>query len=243
MTSLASIAGALSLDTQLRVGFLGRVSNEEKQDPSLSIPRQFRASNSLIEQQGWRLTKSCWDIESGRKDLDLRGAGANGALFGVDVPRDGGLPELLEFARKGDIDAVVVESIDRVSRSTDSIVIERELARFDVPIFATDEPVSLNATSILTRRVKQAIAEFYVAELLEKSRSGMVESVHQGWHPGGPIPYGYLGEQHPHPNPTRQPKARRRRSSWCARFAPQSSCRSSPGTSSTGSASVRSSIG
>src|SRR5689334_512111 len=51
------------------------------------------------------------------------------------------------------------------------------------------------------RRVKQAIAEYYVADLLEKSRKGMIESVQQGWHPGGPIPYGYLGEKHPHPNP------------------------------------------
>jgi site-specific DNA recombinase len=202
MSSLASLASVLQLDAPLRIGFLGRVSNEEKQDPSLSIPRQYRGAVAFTNKHGWLFTKSCWDIESGRKELNRRGHGADGALFGIDVPRDGGLPELLDFARNGEIDAIVVESIDRLSRSTaDSTAIEQELLRHDIPIFACDEPVDLNATSLLTRRVKQGIAEFYVADLLQKSRKGMEESVHQGWHSGGPIAYGYVGERHPHPNP------------------------------------------
>ena len=202
MSSLLSLASGLQLDGVLRIGFLGRVSDKEKQDPSLSIPRQYRGVSDFASEHGWQIVKSCWDIESGRMALGLRGHGADGSLYGIDTPRDGGLPELLEFARTGEIDAVVVESIDRLSRSTaDSTGIERDLLCFDIPIFACDEPVNLNATAILTRRVKQGIAEFYVADLLEKSRKGMEESVHQGWHSGGPIAYGYRGEHHPHPNP------------------------------------------
>jgi len=186
----------------LRVGFFGRVSDKDLQDPSLSIPRQFRRAGELVTGQGWVITKSCWDIESGRKVLSERGRGADGTLFGVETPRDGGLPELLDFARDHEIDVVVVESIDRLARITrESTNIEYEFERFDVPVLACDEPLERNATAMFTRRMKQAQAEYYVAELLEKSRKGMMESVYQGWHTGGPIPYGYLGETNPHPNP------------------------------------------
>jgi hypothetical protein len=65
-----------------------------------------------------------------------------------------------------------------------------------------------NATAILTRRVKQGVAEWYVRSLLEKSRAGMEESVRQGWHTGGPAPYGYMLEPHPHPNPNKAREGR-----------------------------------
>jgi site-specific DNA recombinase len=98
---------------------------------------------------------------------------------------------------------VIVESIDRLSRMmVDSTYIERELERRDIGLFASDEPLGeTTATSILTRRVKQSVAEWFVRDLLEKSRRGMEESVQQGWHTGGPAPYGYALEPHPHPNP------------------------------------------
>jgi site-specific DNA recombinase len=204
MTSLSSLAGVLALDSPLRIAFLGRVSNEEAQDPSLSIPRQARKVAEFARDRGWVEAASYWDIESGRKELELRGNGADASKFGIAVRRDGGLPELIEAARRKEFDAVVVESIDRVSRSTaDSTALERDLLRYDIPIFATDEPINLNATAVLNRRVKQAIAEWYVLDLLEKSRAGMEESTRQGWHTGGPIPYGYLGEEHEHPNPNK----------------------------------------
>lgn len=45
-----------------------------------------------------------------------------------------------------------------------------------------------SATAILTLRVKQGLAEWYVRDLIEKNRRGMEESVRQGWHTGGPVP-------------------------------------------------------
>ncbi|MGH2903257.1 MAG: recombinase family protein [Solirubrobacteraceae bacterium] len=122
----------------------------------------------------------------------------------MPVPRDGGITDLIRDAAGGGFEAVIVESIDRVSRMTaDSTRVEQELERLDIPLFAADEPLYTNATSILTRRVKQGIAEWYVRDLLEKSRRGMEESVRQGWHTGGRAPYGYLLEEHPHPNPSK----------------------------------------
>jgi site-specific DNA recombinase len=73
-------------------------------------------------------------------------------------------------------------------------------------LLAADEPmplISKRATQILTRRVKQGVAEWYVLELLEKAEDGYVVHTQQGWNIGRP-PYGYLGEQVPHPVPAKR---------------------------------------
>ena len=190
-------------DKPMRLAFYARVSTEDEQDPSLSIPRQLTSCKRQTSGMG-EIVATYWDIESGRKDLDLRGNGADGAAFNVPVPRDGGIADLLRASEEKHppFDAVIVESIDRLSRMTvDSTHIERELERRDIALFASDEPMETTATAILTRRVKQGVAEWYVRDLIEKSRRGMEESVRQGWHTGGPVPYGYMLEPHPHPNP------------------------------------------
>jgi site-specific DNA recombinase len=187
----------------MRFAFYARVSTEDEQDPSLSIPRQLTSCERQTSGAG-EIVATYWDIESGRKDLDLRGNGVNGDAFGVPVPRDGGIADLLRASenKHPPFDAVIVESIDRLSRMTvDSTHIERELERRDIALFASDEPMETTATAVLTRRVKQGVAEWYVRDLIEKSRNGMEESVRQGWHTGGPVPYGYMLEPHPHPNP------------------------------------------
>lgn len=67
------------------------------------------------------------------------------------MPREGGLQNLLAASRNGrPFDAVIVESIDRLSRMTaDATRIERELEDRDVALVAADEPVTANATAIL----------------------------------------------------------------------------------------------
>ncbi len=73
-------------------------------------------------------------------------------------------------------------------------------------LFAADEPITLTgkrATTILTRRVKQGVAEWYVLETLEKSWDGLSEHTRQGWNVGRP-PYGYRGDKLPHPVPARR---------------------------------------
>ena len=188
----------------MRFAYLGRTSDEDAQDPSLSIPRQLMSCETVVKPLGDSIVAHYWDIESGRKCLDVRGNGADGSRFNISVPRDGGINDLIRDAATGEFDAVIVESIDRVSRMTaDSTRVEQELERLGVALFAADEPMNNNATSILTRRVKQGIAEWYVRDLMEKSRRGMEESVRQGWHTGGRPPYGYMLEEHPHPNPSK----------------------------------------
>jgi len=57
-----------------------------------------------------------WDTESEREELAERGNGADGTAFGISVARDGGINDLLRDAATGRFDAVIVESIDRLSR-------------------------------------------------------------------------------------------------------------------------------
>ena len=186
----------------MRVAFYGRVSTDDAQDPSLSIPRQLRTCNEALAPIGEKVGSTYWEVDSGRKELADRGRGRRDWTEVVAVPRVGNLNKLLADAAAGEFDAVIVEEIERVSRLTfDGTRIERELEILDIPLLAADEPLERNATAILTRRVKQGVAEWYVRSLLEKSRAGMEESVRQGWHTGGPPPYGYVLDPHPHPNP------------------------------------------
>jgi site-specific DNA recombinase len=121
---------------------LGWTSTDDAQDPSLSIPRQLNSCETIIRPLGDEVVAHYWDIESGRKSLDSRGNGADGSLLNVSVPRDGGINDLLRDVANGRFDAVIVESIDRLSRMTaDSTRVEQELERLSVGLFAADEPI------------------------------------------------------------------------------------------------------
>jgi DNA invertase Pin-like site-specific DNA recombinase len=222
----------------MRFAFYGRVSTDDAQDPSLSIPRQLAACKGAIEPAGGDVVTHYWDVESGRKELDQRGKG-NGAGLGVSVPREGGLADLLEVAANGrTFDAVIVESIDRLSRMTaDATHIERQLEQRDIGLFAADEPMTANATAILTRRVKQGVAEWYVRDLVEKSRRGMEESVRQ---PVARSPTATGSRSIRTPTPTRRARARRSIASSPTRSEPRSWRRSSRTTACTGWGSVKS---
>jgi hypothetical protein len=86
--------------------------------------------------------------------------------FDLRIPRDGGITDLLAEARRPGrrFDAVICESIDRIARRTYyGAKIEHELEQAGVALFAADEPILLSgkrATAILTRRVKQGVAEW-----------------------------------------------------------------------------------
>lgn len=148
-------------------------------------------------------------MESGRKELERRGRGSAHESFAIPIPRDGGIQALLEEAERPDrsFDAVICESIERIARRTYyGTKIEHDLERVGVALFAADEPILLNgkrATTILTRRVKQGVAEWYVLELLEKSWDGFCEHTRQGWNVGRP-PYGSVAEKVSHPVPARR---------------------------------------
>ncbi len=100
--------------------------------------------------------------------------------------------------------AVVCEDIERSGRDMfNALKLEKELSRHGIPLFATDEPADIegvNATTVLVRRVKQGVAEWYRLQLKEKIWKGLVEHCMDGWNIGSP-PYGYAADRIPHPVP------------------------------------------
>jgi hypothetical protein len=206
------------------VAWAARTSDEEAQDPTLSLPRQLARARAAMP-PGFVIVAHFFDIESGRMELAQRGQGDAYAQFDIPIPRDGGINELMTEARRPDrrFVAVVCESIDRISRITRiGTTIEWELEPAGVALLAVDEGIRpelvaelgggdtgrpKKATPILTRRVKQAISEWYVLNMLELSWEGFIQHTIQGWNVGKP-PYGYLPQKVPHPVPARRAEGR-----------------------------------
>lgn len=203
----------------VRVAWVGRTSTFDQQDPTLSLPRQLRACQQVLP-EGAVITAHFYDVESGRTALEDRGRGSAHRLMEIPVPREGGIGDLLEEAvgpgRR--FDAVICESIDRIARRTHvATEIEYRLEQAGVVLWAADEPIRVtgrsrrarSATEVLTRRVKQGVAEWYVTELLEKSWAGFETHTEQGCNVGKPC-YGYRARRVPHPVPARRVKGIRK---------------------------------
>ncbi|WP_460696639.1 recombinase family protein [Nocardia thraciensis] len=170
---------------------------------------------------GGAITAAFWDVESGRMDLDDRGHSASHEQFDISVPRDGGIQDLLAEAERPDrrFDYVMCESIERIARRTHTGTdIEHRLERAGVRLLAADEPFRLTrpgsrkeklATQVLTRRVKQGIAEFYVLEMLEKSWDGFAVHTEAGYNVGKAC-YGYRAKLAPHPVPAKRAKGQKK---------------------------------
>ena len=99
---------------------------------------------------------------------------------------------------------VICENIERAGRDMhDALRLEKELHAAGIVIFATDEPIDAHApeaTTILVRRMKQGMAEYFrynvKAQLWEGLRQYTI-----GGHNVGPCPYGYLEDRTTPPQP------------------------------------------
>jgi DNA invertase Pin-like site-specific DNA recombinase len=216
-----SAGGAADADAVVRVAFVGRTSTEDRQDPTLSLPRQLRACRLALP-EGFVVVAYFYDVESGRKDLAQRGRGHGHEQFTIPIPRDGGIQDLLAEAQRPGrrFDVVICEAIDRIARRAYfGTQIEHTLEEAGVPLLASDEPITITgrgATQTLTRRVKQGISEWYVLEMLEKSRGGLEVHSEDGFNIGKP-PYGYIAETIPHPVPAKRAEGKTK-----SRLAPDS---------------------
>jgi hypothetical protein len=196
----------------LPLAFLGRTSTLVVQDPVSSMRRQLRSVQEKAP-PGSFIAAWFWDIESGGLDLEARGHGSAHEKFDVGIPRDGGLADLLAEAASPSprFAAVICEDIERSGRDTfNALKLERQLADAGIPLFAADEPIDvegMNATTILVRRVKQGIAEWYRFQIKEKAWKGLREHALDGWNIG-PAPYGYTADRVPHPVPVKAAQGR-----------------------------------
>lgn len=199
------------LRDEVRVAFLGRTSTEDQQDPRQSMLRQLGNSKTPLP-ESWVIVAHYYDVESGRMELEERGHGTDYERFNIPIARDGGIADLLDEAKHPNrrFDVVICESVARVARRTyEGLSIERELERVDVPLFASNEPITISgsrAQRILQRRINQSVAEYEVLNTLEQSWGGLCTHVREGWNIGKP-PYGYKAKIFRHPNPTKAARA------------------------------------
>lgn len=184
------------------VAWVGRVSTDDQQDPVGSLLRQVRTSQSALP-PGCEIVAYFYDVESGRKDLDARGAGRAHERFGIPLPRAGGIQDLLAEAAGPErrFEAVICEQIDRIARRTYyGTLIEHQLQSAGVALWAADERIDVrpgvlvDPTSILTRRVKQGVAEWYALDMLKRAWDGFETHTEQGYNVGKPC-YGFRAEE------------------------------------------------
>jgi site-specific DNA recombinase len=129
-------------EASVRFAFYGRVSTEDNQDPTLSLPRQLANCERAVEEAGGRVVAHFYDVESGAMRLDQRGSGKGLVGFDIPIPRDGGLSDLIKEAPSRAFDAVVCESINRLARNPSvTFRVEEQLADEGVRLWAIDEPL------------------------------------------------------------------------------------------------------
>jgi site-specific DNA recombinase len=168
----------------LRFAWYGRLSTDELQQPQLAFPSQRAACERRVHGIG-RIVCEFTDVESGRSD-DRAGSEALCAEAGRADRR---------------FDAVVTSKAERFARRMVlALAYEEELRLANISIYVSDEAGEPGRpTSVLTRRIKQAVGEWYVLEHVEESRRGMEENTRQGFNTGGIAPYGYRKRFLPHP--------------------------------------------
>ena len=192
------------------VAFLGRTSTLTMQDPVASMRRQVREVQAklpagLVHRRlllGHRVRR--------RWTSTHRGHGTAHEQFpDIGIPRDGGLADLLAEAaltrppvRRRHVRGHRTVRPGHVQRAASW---KRSCPPPGCPLFATDEPIDvagMNATTVLVRRVKQGVAEWYRLQIKEKAWKGLREHALAGWNIGTP-PYGYTAQRVPHPVPVK----------------------------------------
>jgi site-specific DNA recombinase len=195
------------------VAVLARTSTMALQDPLSSLRRQFRLCEEWLP-AGWYVAAWYWDVESGAIDLEDRSLTTSHEPFtAAGLPRDGGMADLLAEAAAPEprFSAVICEDIERSGRDTfNALKLERELSDQGVPLFATDEPASVqevSPTTVLVRRVKQGVAEYTRLQIRKKAWGGLQQHTIEGWNIG-PAPYGYVPVRIKHPAPLKAAQGR-----------------------------------
>jgi site-specific DNA recombinase len=126
--------------------------------------------------------------------LSIDGFYVDEAKSGVEENRKA-LKRLIRDCKAGEVKAIIVASLDRLSRDlryTENFFYNAQ--RIGVKIFIADMPHydGNNRKDVLIRQIKEAIAEENRKEIIERLKKGREERVRRGKFPGGTLPYGYM---------------------------------------------------
>lgn len=148
------------------------------------------SSHSQTEQSIEGQLHECYDYAK-RHDLVIVGEYIDRALTGTSDKR----PEFLKMiddSKKKIFDFVLVYQLDRFARNRyDSATYKAKLKKNDVRVLSAKENISEDASGILIEGVLESMAEYYSAELSQKVKRGIHESLSKGYFIGGYGLYGY----------------------------------------------------
>jgi DNA invertase Pin-like site-specific DNA recombinase len=148
-----------------RVGLYARVSKHDQQ----TLPSQIRAMREYAATRGWTIAVQVKEVGSGAAQRELR-------------------ENLIEAARRREIDAVLVWRLDRWGRSmADLVTTLRELAELGVGFVSLTEALDMTtATGRAMAGLLAVFAQFEHDLLRERVRAGLAEARLKGIRLGRP---------------------------------------------------------
>jgi len=152
--------------TPLRAGLYARVSTQDQQ----TIPMQTRSLREYATRRGWRIALQVKEIGSGASQRERR-------------------EQLLEAARRREIDVVLVWRLDRWGRSvTDLLATLQELEHLGVGFVSLTEALDLTTPAGRAMAGLLAVfAEFEREILRERVRAGLAHARQNGQSLGRPL--------------------------------------------------------
>jgi len=152
--------------TKLRAGLYARVSTQDQQ----TIPMQTRTLREYAARRGWTITLQVKEIGSGASQRERR-------------------EQLLEAARRREIDVVLVWRLDRWGRSvTDLLATLQELEHLGVGFVSLTEALDLTTPAGRAMAALLAVfAEFEREILRERVRAGLAHARQNGQRLGRPL--------------------------------------------------------
>lgn len=110
-----------------------------------------------------------------------------------DVDKRTEFQRMIKDSKKGRFDTVVVYKLDRFARSRyDSAIYKKKLKDNGVTVISATEAVPQTPEGLMMEGLLEGMAEYYSAELSQKVKRGIRESVEKRHHLGGPQPLGLM---------------------------------------------------
>jgi len=99
---------------------------------------------------------------------------------------------MIDDAKKGIFEAVVVHKLDRFARNRyDSAIYKRELKKAGVKLLSVTEKLDDSPESVILESVLEGMAEYYSKNLAREVMKGLIENAKQAKFNGGIPPLGY----------------------------------------------------
>jgi len=158
----------------MNVGLYARVSTYDQN----TLPMQMQAMRKYIKSRQWNIVLEVKDTESGTNKRPKR-------------------EELLKFARRREVDAIIVWRLDRWGRSvTDLLNTLQELNQLDVGFISITEALDLTTpTGRAMAALLAVFAEFEREILRERVKAGIAHARKEGKPHGRPATISHQSER------------------------------------------------